>query len=146
MAANSNKAMSDMMDEARSMLLANPMIAPQMEQFWKAQRAILEEGQAFSKAWFERRQEAIRTALDAVRKVNDGNDPGAAMQAMAEWQQGSFQRLTDDMQDWFELCSHCAGPIAEAEVEASEEGVKEATKRAKSATNTNTNTKHSTPV
>ena len=41
-----------------------------MEQFWKAQDAILEETEAFSKAWFERRHEATRQAVEAVHKLN----------------------------------------------------------------------------
>ena len=64
------------------------------------------------------------------------------MRALMDWQQGSFQRLAEDMQEWVELCSNCAGRVTEADLEASKEGVEAVAKSAKSAAKT----KHSTPV
>lgn len=143
MASESKPSPSDFMEQARSMLAVNPMIAPQMEQFWKAQDGMLDDAQTFTKAWFERRHDATRSALEIVRKVSGNSaDPSGAMQAMVDWQQGSFRRLAEDMQEWVELCSSCAGRMTDAEVEAGKEGAEEVAKRAKSAANT----KHSTPV
>ncbi|WP_093026714.1 hypothetical protein [Ruegeria marina] len=131
------------MEQARGMMAVNPAIAPQMEHFWKAQDRILSETEAFSKAWFKRRHEAAQSALDAVRKLNgDAADPSAAIRAMADWQQNSFKRVAEDMQQWVELCANCTGRMAEAEAEAGKEGAEEVAKRTKSAANT----KHSTPV
>ena len=114
-----------------------------MEQFWKAQDAILEETEAFSKAWFERRHEATRQAVEAVRKLNGegggGADPTAAMRAMAEWQQGSLRRMAQDMQEWVELCSRCAARVTDAEVEAGKKGAEKLATRAR-------NRKQATPV
>lgn len=143
MATESKTAIPDFVEQARAMLVINPLIAPQMEQFWKAQDQILEESEAFSRAWFERRHEATKTALEAVDKMEGtGADPAAAMRSMADWQQASVQRLAADLQQWVELCARCTRRMTDAEVEATEEGVEEVGKRAKSATRT----KHATPV
>ncbi|KPQ16164.1 MAG: hypothetical protein HLUCCO18_09430 [Rhodobacteraceae bacterium HLUCCO18] len=132
----------DLMERTRGLFAAAPLNEPQMEQFWKAQDAILEETEAFSKAWFERRHEATRQAVEAVHKLNGegggGADPTAAMRAMAEWQQGSLRRMAQDMQEWVELCSRCAARVTDAEVEAGKKGAEKLAKSAKS--------KHATPV
>lgn len=133
----------DLMAQARTMFALNPAVAPQMEQFWKAQEGILEETEAFSRAWFERRHEAAKTALEAVQTTNgNGADTSAAMRGMVDWQQASFQRLTKDMQEWVDLCTRCGRRMTEAEIDASKEGVEKVVKRAKSAADT----KHATPV
>lgn len=141
--ASESQKVTDLMDRARGMLTGNPLVQPQLEQFWKAQDGILEEAEAYSRAWFERRHDATKSALETVRNVNgNGGDPAAAVRAMIEWQQGSFQRLAEDMQEWVELCSQCAGHMSQAEVESGKEGVEKVAKGAKSATRT----KSSTPV
>lgn len=143
MASKERTGVTDLMEQARGMLAVNPMITPQMEQFWKAQDGILEEAETYSRAWFERRHEATRSAIDAVRKMNgNGSDPAAALQAMTEWQQHSLQRLVEDAQEWVELCTRCASRVTDAEMEAGKEGLEEVEKRTKSATRS----KHSTPV
>lgn len=141
--ARTETPLEGLIRQARGLLAVSPMMAPQQEQFWKAQGRILEEAETFSKAWFERRHEATQSALDALRKMNgNGADPAAAMRAVADWQQGSFKRMADDMQQWVALCATCAGRMAEAEVEAGKEGAEEVVKRTKSAADT----KHATPV
>ena len=143
MATDSKTPLTDFVEQTRGMLATNPMLAPQMEQFWKAQDEVLEEAENFSKAWFERRHEAAKSALEAVRDVNgNGADPSAAMRSMMDWQQHSLQRMASDMQQWLELCSRCASRMTSAEVEAGKEGAEEVAKRAKSAAKT----KHATPV
>jgi len=64
------------------------------------------------------------------------------MRAMMDWQQESFRRMAEDLQQWVEMCSRCAGRMADAEVAAGKHGAEEAAKRTKSAARTN----HSTPV
>ncbi len=138
MAKDSNTSFTDLADQAREMMATNPMVAPQMEQFWKAQDGILKEAEAFSEAWFQRRHEAAKTALDAVRDANgEGEAPPTAMRTMLDWQQHSLQRLAEDMQQWVELCSRCASRMTAAEVDAGKEGVEEVAKRAKSTTKKN---------
>ena len=126
-----------LMEHMQGMLALNPVIGPQMEEYWKAQDRILEETEAFSKAWFERRHAAAQSALEAVRKTNgNGADPSAAMQAMVDWQQGSVRRMAEDMQEWMELCSRCASRVTQAEIDAGKEGAGEAAKRTTSAAKT----------
>lgn len=135
--ADESQKVGDLMEQMQGMLALNPAIGPRMEEFWKTQDRILEEAEAFSKAWFERRHDAARTALEAVRKANgNGSDPSAAMQAMVEWQQQSFRRMAEDMQEWIELCSHCAARMTQAEIEAGKDGADDTAKRAKSAAGT----------
>jgi len=141
--ADDAKKVGDLMEQAQEMLSLNRAVGPQMEGFWKAQGGILEETEAFSKAWFERRHDSAKAALEAVRKANgDGAAPSAAMQAMIDWHHGSFRRMAEDMQKWVELCSRCASRMTQAEVDAGKEGAEEIIKRAKSAAKT----KHATPV
>ncbi len=141
--ADDTTKVGDVMEQARTMFALNPMAGPQMEQFWKAQDGILKETEAFSNAWFQRRHDAAKTALEAVQAANgNGADPSAAMRAVVDWQQGSVQRMADDMQDWVDLCSRCAGQVTQAESDAGKQGAEKVAKRAKSAAKT----QDSTPV
>ncbi len=143
MAKTETNPLAEMMQRTKGMFAVNPMIAPQQEHFWKAQDRILDETEAYSKAWFARRHEAARSALETVHRISgNGSDPSAALQAMANWQQGSFKRMAEDMQQWVDLCTTCAGRVAEAEVEAGREGADELARRSKSVAGT----KHATPV
>lgn len=131
---DSTTAFNDMISQARGMFVVNPMVAPQVEQFWKAQDGLLKEAEAYSRAWFERRHDAAQSALEAVRKVSgNGADPAAATQTLVEWQQHSFQRMAEDMQQWVDLCSRCATRLTDAEMAAGKKGLEEAGKRAGSA-------------
>jgi len=142
MAAESKTGTATAMEQTQTLVMS-PVIAPQLEQFWKAQDEILEEGEAFSKAWFARRHEATRTALDAVHGMNGaGATPAAAMRTLAQWQQGSLQRLADDFQQWLALCARCTGRVTGAEIEAAQEGAENVGKRVKSSAGA----RHATPV
>lgn len=143
MADASRTSFEDFLEQTRGMMAFNPMLAPQMEHFWRAQDGVLEEAEAFAQAWFRRRHEAARSALELARKMNgNGGDPSAALRGMMDWQQHSFERLAGDMQEWIELCSRCAGRMTAAEVDVAKEGTEEIAKRAKSGAKA----KHSTPV
>jgi hypothetical protein len=120
-----------------------PMIAPQMEQFWKAQDCVLEDAEAYSRAWFERRHVAAQSALDALRTAaGNGADPATAMQTMVEWQQQSVRRMADDLQQWVDLCTRCAARVTDAGMAASKESLGEVEARATSTASP----KHATPV
>lgn len=124
---------SDIMKSAQSMMSINPVLAPQIEQFWDAQEKLLNEAETFTHHWFQRRHEATRTALDTARKATSAGDgdPATAMQAMMGWQRHSLERMAEDAREWFEMVSRCTGQVTEGEVEAVEESVKEATKAMK---------------
>ena len=128
---------TDLMKQTQAMMALTPMLTPQMEQFWKAQDDMLEDAEAFSKAWYARRHDAARSALKAVRKLNgSGMTPMSVMQEMAEWHRHSLERLTEDMQHMMSLCARCAGRIATAETLAAEKTLEETTKQSKAATAT----------
>ncbi|WP_439156309.1 hypothetical protein [Yoonia sp.] len=119
------------------------MLAPHMAQFCKAQDTILDQTEAFTRSWFDRRHEAMQTAHEAVRAVNgNGGDHSPVARTLMDWQQHSVQRLTRDMQKWLALCSRCASGAGSAEPKAGVKGVKEVAKRAESTARTN----HATPV
>ena len=142
MAAESKTDLPTMVEQAQTLMMS-PLITPQLERLWKAQDEILEESEAFSMAWFARRHEATKTALDAVHGMNGaGATPAAAMRTLAQWQQGSLQRLADDFQQWLGLCARCTGRMTGAEFEAAREGAERVGKRAKSSAAA----RHATPV
>jgi len=120
MADDVRTTIADMMSGAPGMWAVTPTIGSQCQDFWKAQESILQETEAFSRAWFARRHEATRTALDVARKVgeNGGSQPAEAMRAITEWQRGSLARLTRDMQEWMDLTAHCTAHLAGSRTEA----------------------------
>ncbi|MFA3920821.1 phasin family protein [Ruegeria hyattellae] len=113
----------------------NPVFSAQIEQFWDAQEKMLGEAEVFAQHWFERRHEAVRTALQAARSASSANssDPSNALQNMAEWQRHSAERLVADAQEWFETVARCAAYVAESEAEAVEKTVDDVAAATKSA-------------
>ncbi|MCC5962653.1 MAG: hypothetical protein JJU09_05945 [Rhodobacteraceae bacterium] len=108
-----DKALPDIADQARETLaLFQPFTAagPQMESMVQAQEGILREVEGFARNWLERRQEAIQSALNALHKMNSAGQvkPGAALEAITQWQRGSFERVSADLQEWTMLCMRCA--------------------------------------
>lgn len=143
MAKESTSSLEEVIRQARSMLALNPMMAPQMEQFWKAQDGMLQEAESFSRGWFARRHDEAETALDALQKMNGaGADPSVAVQALADWQRKSLGRAVEDMQQWVEFWSRCTSRCVNAEMEATDESLDEIGKRTKSVAAS----KHATPV
>ncbi len=127
---------SDVLKSMQSAASFNPMIRPQIEQFWNAQEKMLDEAEAFARHWFERRHEASRTALETARTATSAEraDPSAALQAMTDWQRHSVERMVEDAREWFDMMSRCANYVSETETEAVEEALDEASKLAKKAT------------
>ena len=143
MAKESTSSLEEVIRQARSMFALNPMMAPQMEQFWKAQDGMLKEAESFSRGWFARRHDEAETALDALQTMNGaGADPSVAVQALADWQRKSLGRAVEDMQQWVEFWSRCASRCVNAEMEATDESLDEIGKRTKSVAAS----KHATPV
>ncbi|CUH49212.1 phasin family protein [Ruegeria atlantica] len=132
---NSPTSLLDIFKQMQPPMSGNPAFGAQIEQFWDAQEKFLEETEAFAQHWFERRHEAVRTALQAARNVSSANpsDPSKAFQSMAEWQRHSAERLVADAQEWFETVSRCASYVAETEVEAVEKTVDDVAAATKSA-------------
>lgn len=136
--------LGDLVAQAQDLLAVNPMMAPQVEQFWKAQEKILEEAEAFSQGWFERRHEATKTALDTIRRLSgQGGEAGAAgSQVIAEWHRGSFERMTEDFQEWMTFWTRSFSHFANAEMQAGKQELEEAKRLAAATGGAN----HATPV
>lgn len=97
---------TDLTRQTQAFFSSNGATVPQFEQVMKAQKNVLEQVEAFNRRWLARRQEAFDTALQAMTKMQstDKPDPAAAMQAIADWQRGSVERVTADLQEWMTLC------------------------------------------
>ncbi|MCV2868442.1 hypothetical protein OEW28_07350 [Defluviimonas sp. WL0002] len=114
MVTKSKTTVSELMKQAQDSLLPTRLATPQIEQFWRAQDRILEDAEVYSRNWFARRHQAAQSALEAVREANgEAADHAAALQVMIGWQQHSMQRMTEDMQQWLDLCSRCASRFAD---------------------------------
>ncbi len=133
MASDAKTDVTEMIRRTQDMVASVPAMTPQMEEFWKAQDGILEDVEDFTRAWFERRHAATRSALEAVREVSgNGKDPATAMTVIADWQRHSMERMTEDIQQWTELCARCAGRMApEPQSPSATEGAKAAKSGAK---------------
>ena len=141
-----NKAagIGDVMQQAKGLLAVNPIMAPQFEQFWKMQENVLQEAEAFSRGWFQRRHEAAKSALEATRGLNGNGaaESPSALQAITDWNRHSMERMTEDFQEWMKFCTQCAGHLSAAEAEAGKQELEEARKHASAAGKA----KHSNPV
>lgn len=142
--------------QTQELFKLNGTSAPQVEQVMKVQEGMLEQTKTFTQHWIERRQEAMETALEAMKEMNsaDKQDPVAAMQAIAEWQRGSFERLTEDFREWMTLCMQpmqlattTQGETEQAEGETSgaDQG-KTASKPKGNAASARAKSSHATPV
>lgn len=130
------EAFADILKSLQAPAPMNALVSPQMEQFWDAQEKLLSESERFTRHWFERRHEAIRTALDAARTATSAErpDPAKTMEAMVEWQRHSVERLVEDAREWFDTVSRCADYVTKTEAEAVEETIGEAKDLARKTT------------
>lgn len=89
-----------------------------VERFLEIQGSLLKEAEVFARHWFQRRNDAIETAMDALRQMNsDGAaGPAGALQVMAGWQRGSLERLGADAQEWTALCMRSAAAATATKV------------------------------
>lgn len=128
-------AMAEIFQQMREFAAFNPMIGPQIEHFWEAQEKILDESETFARNWFERRHEATRSAMSAAKGVTraGSTDPATAARALADWHSRSLERMAEDLRDWFDMCSRCAGHLTRAEIEAGEDALNAAARQAPSA-------------
>lgn len=125
------------------MFALNPVMATQMEHFWKVQDALVGAAEAYSRDWFQRRHEAAETALEVVHKVNgNGGDGAGVLRALLDWQSRSMQRLQADAQQWVGFCSNCTRSLMNETMQAGQEPLDGADKHAKAGMSA----KHSTPV
>lgn len=132
---DATSGMQGMIKSAQTMFAAAPMTGAQSTHFWQAQEQFLEKFEDFSTAWFKRRHDGTRAALEASRQLADGamQNPRAAMGILTDWQAHSMERLAEDAKDCTEMLTHCAGAFVTNEVEAIEETVQTAKRAVKSS-------------
>ena len=146
--------LTDLTRQTQALFNLNGATAPGFEQVIKAQKGMLEQVEAFNRHWLERRQEAFDTALQAMTEMQsaDKPDPAAAMRAIADWQAGSVERLTADLQEWMTLCLQATQAAATAQDDAapsdSNEGKATRAKgqSASSGSKSGSKSDHATPV
>lgn len=107
-----------------------PVLGPQVAHFWRMQEMMLNEAEAFSAHWFQRRHQATRSALRAGAAFG-GGDPLAGMKAITEWQAQSAQRLVEDAREYWEMVARCAGLAIREEIEATGDAAGQVVKTAR---------------
>ncbi|MCO4847870.1 MAG: hypothetical protein KC448_07850 [Yoonia sp.] len=143
MAKSDDSALADLMTLTQQVVTLNPMLRPQVEQYWQAQEKMLKEAETFTKHWFERRHTAAKSALETARDVTNGGSASPdAMRVLSDWQRQSLERAVVDSQEWIDLCTRCVEHVTTAEVEAEKAGLEKATKQLASGSKK----KHATPV
>ena len=121
-----NPAHENALNASQVEFTANPaFLAPQLKHMVQAQERIFKEVEKFSSAWFQRRQEASRSMIEAGKRVvsNGRPDPASAMKELVEWQTHAMERLAEDAKCCTEMMAQCAGALVSNEVAAMEETV-----------------------
>ncbi|WP_126623186.1 hypothetical protein [Oceaniglobus ichthyenteri] len=125
----------DALNAAQGVFTANPLfIAPQVKHMMQAQEKVLDEFEKFSSAWFQRREEATRSMIEAGRRICADNDPAQAMKEITQWQAKSMERLAEDAKCCAEMWTQCTGTVVSNEIGAAEdtmEYTKQSTKPSK---------------
>lgn len=123
-----SEVFTEILKSMQGMMSVNPVVTPQVEQFWNAQDRFLSEAEEYSRFWFQRRHEAARSALETARETTSGGtiEPVNAMQNMVEWQRHSVERMVEDAREWFEMVSRCAKYVSETEADAIKESMEAA--------------------
>ncbi len=141
--AKTRKKQSAPEGPVQALLSLSPLAGPQVHQFWEMQERLLKEAETFSKHWFERRHTAARTGLQTTAAMFETctSDPAAAGKALHDWQMQSAERITEDVQEWIDLCTRSAELFASAEVAVNRETMETVSETIKDAGH-----RHATPV
>lgn len=109
----------EMVQRMQAPFMGNVASGAPMEKFLEMQSGLLKEAETFSRHWFERRNEAIETAIEAMHQMNSNGAarPAEALRVMADWQRGSLERLGADAQEWTELCMRSAAVATTPQVD-----------------------------
>lgn len=139
---------TDLVRQTQALLSPNGAAAPQIEQVMEMQEGMLKQAEAFNRHWIERRQKAVDTALEAMNEMQSGDktDPAAAMRAIADWQRGSLERLTEDLQEWTAMWMKATQLAATAQNDAASSDDGKATKAKGQSASSGSKSDHATPV
>lgn len=128
----------DMMQSSLALFSATPKMTSQATHFWQAQDMFLNEFEQFATAWFKRRHEGTRAAMQMSRHLASGamGNPAGATAILSDWQSHCMERLGQDAKDCTEMMNHCAAAFAKHEIEAVDETLETAQSVVKSAKST----------
>ncbi len=135
---NTSSRIEDALNASQVLFSANPLfLPPQSKHFFEAQERILDQVEAFSKAWFQRRQDATQAMIDAGRRIasEGGGDPSLMIKEVTELQSEAMERLKADAKGCTDMFTQCADALARNEMEAVQEtaaNTKKATETARS--------------
>ena len=84
----------------QKMYLPTPEISAPLREnvrrFWEMQDKILDNMQAFSNGWFERRHTGTHSACEAAERMCGTNTMVDVVQAYQDWARGVYERLMAD--------------------------------------------------
>lgn len=146
----------DLMRRTQALLQPTGTVAPGFEQITKMQQGMVSQTEVFARHWFERRQEAVESGLKVLQEISktNGADPAGSMQAITDWQRGSLDRVTADLQEWTTLCMHAATLAATTSAETPSQDAADQSPKAEKRTtttkgrtaSTDSKSHHATPV
>lgn len=146
---NQQNGLTEIVQMMQKPFMLNGASGAPVERFLEIQGSLLKEAEAFARHWFQRRNDAIETALESLQQINsDGNDgPSGALRVMADWQRGSLERLGADAQEWTALCMRCAAAATTPQIDGtSTDSDKPETDKAGGKSGAKPKTGHATPV
>jgi len=106
--------LSEALNAGSGMFAANlGFVAPQREHTLQTQLRLFGEAEKFAAAWFQRRQVATQSLIDAGRRIASAgqDDPSKAMSEMTTWQAQSLERVMEDVKDYTEMLGRCVGAV-----------------------------------
>lgn len=132
---------TDVLAPVQAAWALNPMIAPQVRQFWQVQQDMLERAETFGQEWCARRHEAVETTVDTINTMVGDGDTTEKLQAFSEFYGQAIRHASEDFYGAFALGTLCANDITRAEIMAEQEGIEKTAEQISS-----TKRKHATPV
>jgi hypothetical protein len=101
MTQKSEAKLPDPFEVAQKMFSAWPQFGvaarENLQTFWSNQEKLLDNMQEFSRAWFERRRQATKTAMEAAKCMCEAENPVDAAQHCQTWMAGSAERIVADI-------------------------------------------------
>src|SRR5215510_3691189 len=100
----------------------SPTLGDNARRFWEMQDKILDNMQAFSNGWFERRHTGTHSAYETAQRMCGTNTMVDMIQVYQDWARGAFERIMADglscQQQIFAATSALTSPPSAPSVEA----------------------------
>lgn len=121
---DSQPGLTELIQRMQAPFMVNAAATAPIERFLAMQGSLLKGAEIFARHWFQRRNDAIETATEALHQMNSAGavGPAEAARAIADLQRGSLKRLSADAQEWSQLCMRCATAATTTQVDAATTG------------------------